>query len=74
MGYLMSNAFAKIASDIGKRRRAFLVIDEGDSLGASRSQEHRHHEDRVGVNTLVQAIDDLRKHGGVCSPYFAPIA
>jgi len=64
MGSLISSAFAEITSGLGKRRRAFLVIDEGDSLGASRSQEHSHHEDKVGVNTLIQAIDDLRKHGG----------
>jgi SpoVK/Ycf46/Vps4 family AAA+-type ATPase len=64
MGSLISQAFADITKNIGKSRRAFLLIDEGDSLGASRSQEQSHHEDKVGVNTLIQAIDDLRKHGG----------
>lgn len=64
MGSLISQAFADIASEIGKRRRAFLIIDEADSLGASRSQEQSHHEDKVGVNTLIQAIDELRSHGG----------
>lgn len=64
MGSLISQAFADITKSIGKSRRAFLLIDEGDSLGASRSQEQSHHEDKVGVNTLIQAIDDLRKHGG----------
>ncbi|PFH12393.1 ATPase family protein associated with various cellular activities (AAA) [Collimonas sp. PA-H2] len=64
MGTLISQAFAEIAKSIGKSRRAFLLIDEGDSLGASRSQDQSHHEDKVGVNTLIQAIDDLRKHGG----------
>lgn len=65
MGTLISQAFAEISKSIGTGRgRAFLIIDEGDSLGASRSQDHSHHEDKVGVNTLIQAIDDLRKHGG----------
>ncbi|WP_414096450.1 AAA family ATPase [Pandoraea apista] len=65
MGTLISQAFAEISKSIGPGKgRAFLIIDEGDSLGASRSQQHSHHEDKVGVNTLIQAIDDLRKHGG----------
>lgn len=64
MGSLISEAFAEIKKSIGKDRRAILLIDEGDSLGASRSQEHSHHEDKVAVNTLIQAIDDLRASGG----------
>ena len=65
MGTLISQAFDEITRSIGSGNgRAFLIIDEGDSLGASRSQENSHHEDKVGVNTLIQAIDDLRKHGG----------
>lgn len=65
MGSLIADTFAEITKAIGTGKgRAFLIIDEGDSLGASRSQEHSHHEDKVGVNTLIQAIDNLRKHGG----------
>jgi SpoVK/Ycf46/Vps4 family AAA+-type ATPase len=65
MGSLIADAFAEITKAIGTGKgRAFLIIDEGDSLGASRSQEHSHHEDKVGVNTLIQAIDNLRKHDG----------
>jgi len=65
MGTLIAQAFDEITRSIGHGNgRAFLIIDEGDSLGASRSQENSHHEDKVGVNTLIQAIDDLRKHGG----------
>lgn len=65
MGTLISQAFDEITRSIGTgNARAFLIIDEGDSLGASRSQEHSHHEDKVGVNTLIQSIDNLRKHGG----------
>jgi SpoVK/Ycf46/Vps4 family AAA+-type ATPase len=65
MGTLISHAFEEISRSIGSGKgRAFLIIDEGDSLGASRNQEHSHHEDKVGVNTLIQAIDNLRRHGG----------
>lgn len=64
MGTLISEAFAEIKKSIGKDRRAILIIDEGDSLGTSRSQEHSHHEDKVAVNTLIQAIDELRASRG----------
>lgn len=64
MGTLLSDAFQKVVQSAGRQRRAVLVIDEGDSLAAARSQEHSHHEDKVAVNTLIQGIDDLRKQGG----------
>lgn len=64
MGTLLSEAFEQIAKSAGKNRRAILIIDEGDSLAAARSQEHSHHEDKVAVNTLIQGIDDLRNYGG----------
>ncbi len=64
MGTLLTQAFAEVLQAAGKTRRAFLVIDEADSLGSVRSQEHSHHEDKVAVNTLIQCIDDLRRFGG----------
>lgn len=64
MGTLISEAFAEIKKSIGKDRRAILVIDEGDSLAASRGQDQSHHEDKVAVNTLIQAIDELRASKG----------
>lgn len=64
MGTLIAEAFRKVAQSAGKARRAILVIDEGDSLAASRAQDHSHHEDKVAVNTLIQGIDDLRQYGG----------
>ena len=65
MGTLITQAFEDITRSIGPGKgRAFLIIDEGDSLGASRSQDHSHHEDKVGVNTLIQSIDGMRKHNG----------
>lgn len=64
MGTLIAEAFRKVTQSVGKGRRAILIIDESDSLGASRTQDHSHHEDKVAVNTLIQGIDDLRQYGG----------
>lgn len=64
MGTLMIEAFERVTQSAGKNRRAILIIDEGDSLAAARSQAHSHHEDKVAVNTLIQSIDELRKLGG----------
>ncbi len=64
MGTLVTEAFQKVMQSAGKGRRAILIIDEGDSLAAARSQEHSHHEDKVAVNTLIQCVDDLRRFGG----------
>ncbi len=64
MGSLLTEAFQRVTMSAGKRRRAILIIDEGDSLATSRSQEHSHHEDKVAVNTLIQGIDALRRAGG----------
>ncbi len=64
MGTLIAEAFRKVTQSAGKTRRAILIVDEGDSLAASRAQDHSHHEDKVAVNTLIQGIDDLRQYGG----------
>ena len=64
MGSLINQAFAEVIKSAGKNRRGILIIDEGDSLASSRTQEHSHHEDKVAVNTLIQCIDDLRKYQG----------
>lgn len=64
MGTLINQAFAEVVKSAGKNRRGILIIDEGDSLASSRTQEHSHHEDKVAVNTLIQCIDDLRKYQG----------
>jgi SpoVK/Ycf46/Vps4 family AAA+-type ATPase len=64
MGTLLTQAFQEVIQSAGRARRSFLIIDEGDSLAASRNQEHSHHEDKVAVNTLIQGVDDLRRFGG----------
>jgi SpoVK/Ycf46/Vps4 family AAA+-type ATPase len=64
MGTLLADAFNKLSEYVGKKRRAILIIDEGDSIAATRTQKQSHHEDKVAVNTLIQSIDSLRKFGG----------
>jgi AAA+ superfamily predicted ATPase len=64
MTTLLAEALKRVVASVGKNRRAVLIIDEGDSIAASRSQDHSHHEDKVAVNTLIQGIDDLRRFKG----------
>jgi SpoVK/Ycf46/Vps4 family AAA+-type ATPase len=64
MSDLINQAFAAVAQEAGKRRLAFLVIDEADSLAANREGDRSHHEDKVAVNTLTQKIDAARSLDG----------
>ena len=64
MSHLINEAFAAVESEAGRKRAAVLLIDEADSLAASREQVHSHHEDKVAVNTLIQKIDDVRRLDG----------
>src|SRR5262249_52940097 len=64
MGTLLSEAFQRVTHSAGRGRWAILIIDEGDSLAAARSQDHSHHEAKVAVTTLIQGIDELRRFGG----------
>ena len=64
MSTLLNQAFEVVAKQAGKSRQAFLIIDEGDSLASTRDTMQSHHEDKVAVNTIIQKIDDLRRHCG----------
>jgi len=64
MSTLINQAFEIVGKEAGKSKLAFLIIDEADSLAASRSSYQSHHEDKVGVNTLIQKIDDVRRFNG----------
>ncbi|HEX8394965.1 MAG TPA: ATP-binding protein [Longimicrobium sp.] len=64
MSTLLNNAFETVVKEAGKTRSAFLIIDEADSLTSTRDESHRHHEDKVAVNTIIQRVDDLRRHRG----------
>ena len=37
-----------------------LLIDEADALASSRDMSQMHHEDKAGLNTLLQRLDNLR--------------
>jgi AAA+ superfamily predicted ATPase len=64
MSALINQAFDVVAQEAGKRRLAFFVLDEADSLAAGRDSDQSHHEDKVAVNTLIQKIDDVRRFSG----------
>lgn len=54
-----TQAEAKAASVQGEP--VLLLIDEADALAAKRTDQHMHHEDKAGLNTLLQRIDGLRQ-------------
>lgn len=64
MSTLINQAFELISKEAGKSKLSFLIIDEADSLAASRAGTQSHHEDKVAVNTLIQKIDDIRRFNG----------
>lgn len=64
MSWQIGKAFDVVGQRAGKRRMAVLIIDEADSLAASRGTVHSHHEDKAAVNTLIQRIDDIRSYSG----------
>jgi AAA+ superfamily predicted ATPase len=64
MSSLIGDAFAEAVALAGKKRFVSMIIDEGDALAFNRGAERAHHEDRVGVNSLIQAIDDARSLKG----------
>lgn len=71
MSSLIARAFAEVSevakaakSKQGKARAGFLfLIDEADALAQSRDTREMHHEDRTGVNTLIQGVDNLSTLG-----------
>src|SRR5208282_4225071 len=64
MSTLLNQAFDVVAKQAGKSRQAFLIIDEADSLASTRETIQSPHEDKVAVNTIIQKVDDLRRHNG----------
>lgn len=51
---------AEARADALKGEPLLLLIDEADALAATRTEQHMHHEDKAGLNTLLQRIDGLR--------------
>lgn len=64
MGSLVNDAFSELKSQAGKRRLAFLLIDEADAIASSRSISQMHQEEKAAVNTLIQKIDEIRDLNG----------
>lgn len=62
MGSLLSLAFRHVASHWERASTpVVLIIDEADSLLTSRSTEDHHHEDKSGVNTILQQLDEIAR-------------
>lgn len=64
MSTLINQAFDIATKEAGKAKSSYLIIDEADSLAASRTGTQSHHEDKVAVNTLIQKVDDSRRLNG----------
>ena len=64
MSQLIQDAFQNLATQAGKRRLSFLLIDEADSIASLRSTEQMHQEEKAAVNTLIQKLDEIRQVGG----------
>lgn len=78
MSTLIGDAFSEAADLAGRSRFVTMIIDEGDALAFHRGAERAHHEDRVGVNTVIQKIDDARRLDGrllviLCTNRFAAL-
>jgi AAA+ superfamily predicted ATPase len=54
---------AEARADELKGAPVLLLIDEADALAAKRADQHMHHEDKAGLNTLLQRVDSLRLGG-----------
>ena len=62
MGSLLSESFRFVESQAQKKScPTLLVIDEADSILTSRESSGQHHEDKAGVNTILQHLDNLKK-------------
>jgi AAA+ superfamily predicted ATPase len=62
----MSDLIAQAFAQAEKRARelkgdpVLLLIDEADALAATRDTQQMHHEDKAGLNTVLQRLDNLR--------------
>lgn len=62
MSDLIAQAFAAVearAKDL-KGEPVLLLIDEADALAARRDEGQMHHEDKAGLNTILQRLDNFR--------------
>ncbi|MCT3917899.1 ATP-binding protein [Elizabethkingia anophelis] len=64
MGNLVNDAFTELKNQAGKKRIAFLLIDEADAIASTRATMQMHQEEKAAVNTLIQKIDEIRELNG----------
>jgi SpoVK/Ycf46/Vps4 family AAA+-type ATPase len=57
----VTSAFQQAKTKVKDDQLGLLIIDEGDDLATSRSQNQAHHEDRAGLNVLVKQIDSISR-------------
>lgn len=62
MSDLIAQAFmqAEARAKALKGEPLLLLMDEADALAASRDTQQMHHEDKAGLNTLLQRLNNLR--------------
>lgn len=61
MGTLLAESFKRVNDTWAKHGEPLiLMIDEADSLLTTREASQHHHEDKSGVNTILQHLDQLR--------------
>jgi len=61
MGTLLGESFQHVEKQATKADiPTLLIIDEADSLLTSRGESGQHHEDKAGVNTILQNLDQLK--------------
>lgn len=62
MSDLIVQAFAQAEARARALRGApvLLLLDEADALAARRDTQQMHHEDKAGLNTVLQRLDNLR--------------
>lgn len=62
MSDLIVQAFtqAEVRAHSLKGKPILLLLDEADALATSRDVQQMHHEDKAGLNTLIQRLDNLR--------------
>ena len=60
----ISRAFRAVEAEARRTGHVtILLLDEADALAESRETQQMHHEDRAGVNALIQGVDHLRGAG-----------
>ncbi len=59
---LLVQAFSKALAEARSHpaEPTILLIDEADALASSRESDQMHHEDKAGLNTILQQLDGLR--------------